>query len=328
MHTSHIATEAARLKPLAEQVMKRYDLVVRELSHLATHSNVMYRVIARDGRQMVLRVGTPSANTRSNLRYETDWLVALNRDTDLDLVRPLPTASGRFVTDVTDPLTGHNRPCVLFTWVPGSPVGLGAGTFAYRTIGSMAAKLQLHGKTWLPEDPGDLRHWDRVFYYDIKQNPLVIFDGHYDHMFRHSRRAIIEKAIPVAEKVIQDTWASGEPQIVHGDLHEWNVHLVGTRLYAFDFEDVMIATPAQDVSVCLYSSRTSPRTDDIRTAFREGFEQYSAWPIEDEEQLDGLHAARQIMLMNYAARTLSLDEAMTYLDQVFPQLESYLARYG
>jgi hypothetical protein len=34
------------------------------------------------------------------------------------------------------------------------------------------------------------------------------------------------------------------------------------------------------------------------------------------------------MLMNYAARTLSLEEAMTYLDQVFPQLESYLARYG
>lgn len=308
--------------------MRRYDLVVRDLSHLATHSNVMYRVIARDGRQMVLRVGTPSANTRSNLRYETDWLVALSRDTDLDLVRPLATASGRFVTDVTDPLTGLNRPCVLFTWVPGSPVGMGAGTFAYRMIGSMAAKLQQHGKTWLPEDPGDLRHWDRVFYYDVSENPLVIFDGRYDHMFRHSRRIMIEKAIPVAEKVIQDTWAANEPQIVHGDLHEWNVHLVGARLYAFDFEDVMIATPAQDVSVCLYSSRTSPRTEEIRSAFREGFEEHSEWPIEDDEQLDGLHAARQIMLMNYAARTLSLEEAMTYLDQVFPQLESYLARYG
>jgi len=328
MHTSNIATEAARLKPLAEQVMRRYDLVVRDISHLATHSNVMYRVIARDGRQMVLRVGTPSANTRSNLRYETDWLVALNRDTDLDLVMPLPTATGRFVTDVTDPLTGHNRSCVLFTWVPGRPVGLGAGRFAYRILGSMAAKLQRHGKTWLPEDPGDLRHWDRVFYYDTRQNPLVIFDNDYAHMFRDSRRATIEKAIPVAEKVIQDTWAAGVPQIVHGDLHEWNVHLVGTRLYAFDFEDVMIATPAQDVSVCLYSSRTAPRTDEIRSAFREGFEEHSVWPIEDDEQLDGLHAARQIMLMNYAARTLSRDEGATFIDQVFPQLESYLARYG
>jgi Ser/Thr protein kinase RdoA (MazF antagonist) len=328
MHTSHIATEAARLKPLAEQVMKRYDLDVRDISHLATHSNVMYRVIARDGRQMVLRVGTPSANTRSNLRYETEWLVALNRDTNLDLVQPLPTVSGRYVSDATDPDTGLNRPCVLFTWVPGSPVGIGAGTFAYRMIGSMAAQLQQHGRTWLPNDPADLRHWDRVFYYDESQNPLVIFDGHYDHLFQHSRRALIERAIPVVEDVIKRTWAGGEPQIVHGDLHEWNVHLVGTRLYAFDFEDVMIATPAQDVSVCLYSSRTSKFTDDIRSAFREGFEQHATWPIEDEEQLDGLHAARQLMLMNYAARTLSLEEAMTYLDQVFPQMENYLARYG
>jgi hypothetical protein len=32
--------------------------------------------------------------------------------------------------------------------------------------------------------------------------------------------------------------------------------------------------------------------------------------------------------MNYAARTLSLEEAMTYLEQVFPQLENYVARYG
>jgi Ser/Thr protein kinase RdoA (MazF antagonist) len=99
-------------------------------------------------------------------------------------------------------------------------------------------------------------------------------------------------------------------------------------MYAFDFEDVMIATPAQDVSVCLYSSRAAPRTDDIRSAFREGFEQFSPWPIDDDEHLDGLHAARQIMLMNYAARTLSLEEAMTYLEQVFPQLENYVARYG
>ena len=316
------------MKPLAEQVMKRYDLDVREITHLATHSNVMYRVIAKDGRTMVLRVGTPSSNTRSNLRYETEWLVALNRDTDLELVKPLPTVSGRYVSDATDPDTGLNRPCVLFTWVPGSPVGIGAGTFAYRMMGSMAAQLQEHGKTWLPSDPADLRHWDRVFYYDESQNPLVIFDGHYDHLFRHSRRALIERAIPVVEDVIKRTWAGGEPQIVHGDLHEWNVHLVGARLYAFDFEDVMVATPAQDVSVCLYSSRTSKFTDEIRSAFREGFEQHATWPIEDEEQLDGLHAARQLMLMNYAARTLSLEEAMTYLDQVFPQMESYLARYG
>ena len=324
MHSSHIANEAARLKPLAEKVLRRYDLTVRDVSHLAAHSNVMVRVLSDDGRQKLL----PDANTTANLRHETAWLEALNRDTSLDLVRPLPTVSGRFVTEAIDPIDGRTRPCVLFTWVPGTPVGVGAGSFAYRLIGSMCAQLQNHGETWMPRDPAELRHWDTVFYYDDSLDTPVIFDEYYDHLFQHSRKTLVEKALPVVEAVIKDTWSAGKPQIVHGDLHEWNVHLVGTRLYAFDFEDIMVATPAQDVSVCLYSSRESTRTGEIRQAFREGFEAHRPWPIEDEAQLDGLHAARQIMLMNFAARTLPLEEAMAYLDRVFPWLERYLGRYG
>jgi Ser/Thr protein kinase RdoA (MazF antagonist) len=115
---------------------------------------------------------------------------------------------------------------------------------------------------------------------------------------------------------------------VHGDLHEWNVHLVRSRLFAFDFEDVMIATPGQDVSVCLYSSRASARRGEIRAAYRQGFEEIAPWPIEDEEQLDGFHAARQVILMNYAGRTLPMGEAEEYLAQVTPWLQRYVDHYG
>jgi hypothetical protein len=68
--------------------------------------------------------------------------------------------------------------------------------------------------------------------------------------------------------------------------------------------------------------------DEIRQAFRRGFESIAAWPVIDERQLDGFHAARQIMLMNYAARTLPLKEAADFLDQVMPWLQRYVQRYG
>ena len=48
----------------------------------------------------------------------------------------------------------------------------------------------------------------------------------------------------------------------------------------------------------------------------------------DESQLDGFHAARQIMLMNYAGRTLRMEEAADYIDHVMPWLERYVKRYG
>jgi Ser/Thr protein kinase RdoA (MazF antagonist) len=323
-----IKTEADRLMPLVEMVLARYDLKIKSVDHLATHSNVLYRVVATDGRQMVLRVGSLEANSRSNIQYEVDWLAALNRETLIDVVAPIPTATGGMVTDAVDPATRENRHCVLFTWVPGVPLGDGAGTFSYRLLGRMSAQLQGHGRTWLPDDPAELRLWNRVFYYKPSLDPVTIFNARTDHLVEKPRRSVIQKALPLADRAVAFSWESATPQIVHGDLHEWNAHVVGTRLYAFDFEDVMVATPAQDVSVSLYSSRSSVMKDDIRAAFRAGFEEYGQWPVESEEQLDGLHAARQIMLMNYALRALPEGESVDYLDKVMPWIEGFVKKYG
>jgi Ser/Thr protein kinase RdoA (MazF antagonist) len=203
----------------------------------------------------------------------------------------------------------------------------GSGTFAYRALGTMCASLQAHGRSWEPPESGKLRTWDEVFYYQ-DFDPVVIDNPKYGHLFDARRISKITQAATIAESVIHESYEIGSPQVVHGDLHEWNVHIAGGRLYAFDFEDVMLALPAQDAAICLYSSRTSDMTDDIRAAFRKGYEALLPWPIVDERQLDGFHAARQVMLMNYAARTLPVSEAEDYLDGVWPWMERYLDRYG
>lgn len=328
MDASRIAQEASRLLSLANRVLRRYTLPIRHVEHLATHSNVMFRVVTSRGEQLVLRVGTPHANTRTNIETEVQWLAALRRETNLDVVAPIPAVDGSLVVDELDLDLGKERPCVLFTWVPGSPLGVGAGPFAYRMLGQMSASLQAHGRTWQPPGIEPLRRWDRVFYYDQEIDPIVVGDPLYDHLFDVQRRSVIAKAVQSAERVIEASWSTGSPQVVHGDLHEWNVHMAGGRLYAFDFEDVMIALPAQDVAVSLYWSRTSEQRQSIKESFRRGFESVAPWPVEDDEQLDGFHAARQVMLMNYAARTLPLGEAADYVDRVMPWLEGYVRRYG
>jgi Ser/Thr protein kinase RdoA (MazF antagonist) len=328
MDLHRIGHEAARLLPLAHSVLERYAFRVREVAHLATHSNVMYRVVTSEGYQCVLRVGSPHSNSRANIDYEVAWLSALNRQTDLEVVSPIATAYGALIVDAQEPDSDKTRPCVLFSWVPGAPLADGAGSFGYRLLGRMSASLQQHGRTWQPSKPEGMRRWDRVFYYDPGHDPVIINDSRFDHLFDPYRRKAMHQAAVIAEAVIKEAWASGSPHVVHGDLHEWNVHLSRSRLHAFDFEDVMIATPGQDVSVCLYSSRSSPRKAEIRAAFRQGYEEISPWPIEGDEQLDGFHAARQILLMNYAARTLPMGEAEEYLTQVTPWLKHYVDRYG
>lgn len=314
--------------PLAQSVLERYSFRVREVTHLATHSNVMYRVVTSDGYQCVLRVGSPHSNSRSNIEYEVAWLSALNRDTEIEVVAPIATGYGSLIVDATEPDSDKVRPCVLFSWVPGAPLADGAGSFGYRLLGRMSASLQHHGRSWQPPSPEGMRQWNRVFYYDPDHDPMIINDSRFDHLFDIYRRRTIHQAAEISGKVIDDAWKTDAPHVVHGDLHEWNVHLSRSRLQAFDFEDVMIATPGQDVSVCLYSTRTSARRVEIRAAFRQGFEEIAPWPIEDEEQLDGFHAARQVLLMNYAARTLPMGEAEDYLAQVTPWLRRYVDRYG
>lgn len=328
MDVSRSQAQATRLLPLAERVLRQYPFEVREVTHLATHSNVMFRVVTSSGEQFVLRVGTPHANSRSNIEIEIAWLDALANETSLEIVRPIKTVSRRLIIDSFDINIDKERSCVLFSWVPGQPMAEGSGSFAYRLLGEMCASLQAHGRTWEPPEGSMLRIWDRVFYYQPELDPVVLHEPEYGHLFDIPRLRMIEKAQALAETVLVESYKTATPQVVHGDLHEWNVHLAGSRLYAFDFEDVMVALPAQDVAISLYASRNSEMRHDVRRAFRRGFESIAEWPIVDDQQLDGFHAARQIMLMNYAARTLPLKEATEYIDQVVPWLKGYVARYG
>ena len=328
MDASRIAAEASRLLPLANRVLRRYPFLTREVEHLATHSNVMYRVVTESGRQLVLRVGTPHANTRSNIAFEVAWLDALNEETSLDVVHPVHTAGGGLIIDELDDELEKERPCVLFSWIPGVPLADGSGTFGYRLLGQMSAALQKHGKTWAPPEMGELRRWDRLFYYGADIDPVIINEPLYQHLFESSRRKTVSDAALAAGRVLEESWSDDDAQVVHGDLHEWNVHIGGSRMYAFDFEDLMMAMPAQDAAISLYSSRDNAQRHEIRKAFRKGFETVAPWPIADESQLDGFHAARQIMLMNYAARTLPIGEATDYLDKVMPWLDRYVGRYG
>lgn len=329
MDASRQQAEATRLLPLAQKVLKRYPFVTREVTHLATHSNVLYRVVSANGEQMVLRVGTPHANSRSNIEIEVSWLDAISRETDLDVVKPIGTAGGSLIVDEFDEHIDKERSCVLFSWIPGQPMAEGSGPFAYRILGALCASLQDHGRGWEVPEHVEPRTWDEVFYYEQTVDPVIIDNPSFGHLFDIPRRTAIRKATELSQKVIGQSYESAEPQIVHGDLHEWNVHFAGSkRMYAFDFEDVMLALPAQDVAICLYSSRNSEIRDDIRASFRKGFETVAPWPVADESQLDGFHAARQIMLMNYAGRTLRMGEAAEFIDQVMPWLERYVQRYG
>lgn len=298
-----------------------YRLPVAHIVHLATHTNVLYRVDLSDGRRYVARVTDPTKSRRMNLDLEVAWLSELTHDDELNLAVPQAAADGRRVVDFDGP--EGPRACVLFTWVPGEPLGEGAGTSGYRALGRISGRLHRHGN-WRPEDPSLLRRWDRTFYY-LGTERIVIDDPAYDRLFHDIGREL-RRSARITDGYIQERWAEADPLVVHGDLHEWNVHLHIGRAYALDFEDVMLALPAQDVAISLYAARGRPDLDRLISAFRGGYEEERRWPVISRHELEMYWAARQVMLMNYAAIVLAPSEARTYFDSVMPWLRGFLDR--
>lgn len=317
------AAAATQLIDRAAALLRdRYRMQVANLSHLATHSNLLFRADLVDGRRLVLRVGQPRANTRSNIDLEVAWLSELVADGMMLVVTPVPTPDERLVVELeTDE---GPRSCVLFTWVPGEPMGDGAGTSGYRAMGRLSALLHRHGD-WRPTDPSLLRTWDRTFYYSPALEPVVVDQPRFDHLFSDIRGVVL-RAAAHADAGLAQRWSQMAPIVVHGDLHEWNVHIYMGRAWAIDFEHVMLALPAQDIATSLYGVRIRSDLDSLVNAFRVGYEEYGEWPVRDRAELELYWAARQVMLMNHAAQVLSGTEAREYIDSVLPWLRAYLQR--
>jgi Ser/Thr protein kinase RdoA (MazF antagonist) len=299
-----------------------YRVEVSDLAHLATHRNVLYRVDLADGRRLVLRVTKPDDPLRPNIDIEVAWLADLADDPELNISSPIPTPDGRLVVDFDAPR--GRRACVLFTWIPGDPLGEGAGTSGYRAMGRISGRLHRHGG-WRPPDPSRLRRWDRVFYID-DDRPVVIEDPVYERLFMNVSREL-RRTVRITSEFIGRRWAEEEPIVVHGDLHEWNVHLHVGRAYAIDFEDTMLALPAQDIAISLHAARARTDLDRLISAFRGGYEEERRWPVVDRHELEMYWAARQVVLMNFAALLLDPDEARQYFDRVTPWLRGFLDRH-
>lgn len=167
--------------------------------------------------------------------------------------------------------------------------------------------------------------WDRVFYFSDEVDPVVWDREENAGLFPQGGIDTVLRAIEIVENRFAAI-SEADRQIVHGDLHIWNVHVRRNELWALDFEDVMWATPAQDLAISLYYLDDRPDRDDLVSAFRAGYEQVAAWPATDGE-IDVFMAARRLMFVNLVFNLEAIDTG-AFLAGAIPRLEAFVARHG
>jgi len=286
---------------LAQRALQQYDLEVKRLTCVARQRNTTFRVDTTSGDVFALRIGIRPSRTEGDTATEVAWLDALARDPLISAAHPIRNTERKLFTNVSHEGVPEQRPCVLFDWIPGQPVGDAAGPADYGMLGELSAHLHENAERW---KPGRRRLeplvWDRVFYYP--DEPNVLYEGRFRRVMTPERIEIVEEIETLAASELKRLRRRAPQMMLHGGLQPWKVHLHGGRLHVFDFEDVMRGAPVQDLAITLSYNRQHPEYDALLGSFVEGYRSIREWPVEYAGQLLLLMAARSVMLINYILR--------------------------
>ncbi|MFK7805654.1 MAG: phosphotransferase enzyme family protein [Anaerolineae bacterium] len=319
-----------RQRKLVYKALEAYDLNVSAVHFLADHTNTLFRVETEEGKRYALRIYSDGETTIKENRAEMFWLNALMRDTDLKITEPVARKDGELLSVINlDGLPPDQR-CALFRWIPGRPLANKASDLSpenYFRYGQAQAKLHNHAETLNPL-PADItpKKWDKVFYYP--NEPIVYNQPEYSHLFPAERVVMLDKVVAKADTLLGRLFEDQAGQIlIHGDLHYWNIHIDQGELYLIDFEDVNLGYDLQDVAITLYYIRDRDDYQSLKKALQDGYSTVRPWPIENDEVVETLIAARKMMFTNYVAHLLPESDAREMIDGWCEWLASYLESY-
>ncbi|MBN2148760.1 MAG: phosphotransferase [Anaerolineales bacterium] len=290
--------QARRLRLLALEALKQYDLDVSRLRLITNSFNGIFRLDTRAGQKVILRVTLPEGgHDRDHVAAEMDWLAALSRDTTLSVPRPIPARNGSLVVEASTDGVPEPRLCAIFSWVPGSDLARHLSPLSMAKLGELMAGLHEHARAYQPPAGLALLRFERVFPFP---EPVILFEERFSALFPPERRAVYEQAIAWAQSAIDRLQASGEAmRIIHGDLHQWNVRYYRGVLSPIDFEDLMWGWPVQDIATTLYYFLDPPSYPAMREAFQQGYTRICPWPERYPGEMDAFIAARGLGMVNF-----------------------------
>jgi Ser/Thr protein kinase RdoA (MazF antagonist) len=334
-----------RLGRLARMALGNYPLPVTRVAPLKHEHNSTFRVWTADGRKFVLRIHRPGQHTLEAIHSELLWLEALNRDTQLEVPRPVPAKEGELFTRVEVEDVPEPRVCVLFSWLEGRFIDEHLQPVHLEQVGSFTALLHEHASGWSPPtgfrrgrvdvltaqargllwDLAETRSPDGFVKYPSDEDvdrclrlissvyPAEVVEA-VDGVIQRIRRALIELG-----------HASEKFGLIHADLHQENYFFHQGRARAIDFDDCGFGHYLFDLNVTLIEIQYLPRYDELRTAFLSGYRQVRSLPVEDEAYLDAFFALRHLQLLVWVLESRTHP---AFRDSWEPWTQSLLKKLG
>ncbi|WP_165956739.1 phosphotransferase enzyme family protein [Kribbella antibiotica] len=281
-------------RAIALAALENFPVEVRRVTRAAHSFNTIYRVETARG-TYALRVGpTLRIHTAGTAAAEAEWQRALVAD-GFAVPDVVLTSSGEPMVTV------EGRTCVLFTWVHGRLMRPRLGPSRARLLGRLMARLHDHPV----RRDFDVLHADKVLYWLVPDR-LADVPAH---------GKVLTEARDNAQELIDQLWAGGEPQLIHGDLTAANViEAPGAGPVPIDFQDLVIGFPEQDISFTLASFGRRDDREAMHQAFRAGYSEIRPWPDVSDTVMQGLIIARGLHQLNITLALADGPLPQDYLD--------------
>jgi Ser/Thr protein kinase RdoA (MazF antagonist) len=297
-----------RLRALALEALRAYDVEVTGCSFVATAFNTVFRVDTTNGPRALRMSPRLRIHADGCELAEAEWVNAL-RDTGFPTPRVMPARDGSAVVWVSAENVPEPRSCVLFEWVGGRPLREKMSTDLFRRTGELAARVHDHAASYVSSPPSGVLVADRVCYF--RAQPRL-------EELRSAYGAMFDEALVRAQAALDELWGSPPhpAHLLHGDVQPGNVMVARNRVTLIDFQDLIWGFEIQDVQIALQAIADAPDVDALTSAFRAGYEAIRPWPNASPETVAALHATRHLNVLNFG---LSVRK---------PGLDAFVARHA
>jgi Ser/Thr protein kinase RdoA (MazF antagonist) len=305
-----------RLRGLALDALREYDLEVARCSFVARGFNIVFRVDATDGSSYALRM-SPSVRIHADgcEVAEAAWIEALRRDTSLAVPRAIPARDGSVVVWASAPGVPDARSCVLFDWARGHRLRDRLRTDHVQIVGALAAVLHEQAAGYVTEPPPGVLVADRVLYFRGAPR-LEALHPTYGRLF--------DDALDRAQDAIDALWRDPphRAHLLHGDLQPGNMMVNRSDVALIDFQDLIWGFDVQDVSIALLAfERIDGAWGEV---FRSGYESVRPWPAADPGMHSALRAARRLNELIYGI-TVGLSDLDAFIARHAGAIRAWMA---
>ena len=301
----------------AREMLAGYGLSEVEVKCINYEFNATFSVVTGAGDQYALRINVNSTRTLENMHGEIEFVNFIARVPGLKVPRPVANSKDSYISSILHAESGEEVSGILYTWLEGEEIGDEPTHEQLVALGAAMARMHQSSREFMLSEEAVLPTFSDWLW--GTEDFLLSSKS----LLTKEQFTAIKSAVDIIEAGTRDLFSANPIQVIHGDLHGWNLMWHEGELFIFDFDDCGYGIPHQDLAITLYYLDT-PEQD---AAVLEGYRTVCELPTYTKAQMDSLLLQRRLVLLNYLYETKNPEHKEmlpAYLEKSMERVSGFL----